>query len=340
MLLASLFPVLAFLSGTIAVPLNSRSIEKRALPKLGGVNLAGCDFGMNTNGNSGTSYCPGTDQIAHFTKQGANLIRLPVGWQYLTANSQTSTSFDETFFAIYDKLVQASLAAGAYVMIDVHNYARWNGGIIGQGGPSNADFANLWSNLAKRYATEPRIIFGIMNEPHDLDMPKWGATVQAAVNAIRAAGATSQSIALPGTLYTHAELWYQGVNDPVVAVTDPASSDKSKLIIDVHQYLDSDGSGTSRECVINAVDKMKLLSAWLKTNGRKAIVSEIGGGNTASCQTNLGQFLSYVASDSNFIGFAAWSAGSFDSSYELSITPQNGQDNDLFKKAILPYLPG
>jgi hypothetical protein len=40
MLLASLFPILAFLSGTIAVPLNSRSMEKRALPKLGGVNLA------------------------------------------------------------------------------------------------------------------------------------------------------------------------------------------------------------------------------------------------------------------------------------------------------------
>jgi hypothetical protein len=60
-----------------------------------------------------------------------------------------------------------------------------------------------------------------MNEPHDLDMPKWGATIQAAVNAIRAAGATSQSIALPGTLYTHAELWYQGVNDPVVVSSLP-----------------------------------------------------------------------------------------------------------------------
>jgi endoglucanase len=29
--------------------------------------------------------------------------------------------------------------SGAYAIIDVHNYARWNGEIIGQGGPSNDD---------------------------------------------------------------------------------------------------------------------------------------------------------------------------------------------------------
>jgi hypothetical protein len=33
-------------------------------------------------------------------------------------------------------------------------------------------------------------------------------------------------------------------------------------------------------------------------------------------------------------------AGSFDSSYELSITPQGGVDNDLFKLAVQPNLPG
>lgn len=81
---------------------------------------------------------------------------------------------------------------------------------------ADTQFANVWSLLAKRYANQDRIIFGIMNEPHDLDISLWGASVQAAVNAIRAAGATSQSIALPGDLYTHPEIWYQGNNAPVV----------------------------------------------------------------------------------------------------------------------------
>lgn len=31
-----------------------------------------------------------------------------------------------------------------------HNYARWNGAIIGQGGPTNAQFATLWSQVAAK----------------------------------------------------------------------------------------------------------------------------------------------------------------------------------------------
>lgn len=38
-----------------------------------------------------------------------------------------------------------------------------------------------------------------MNEPHDIpSIPTWANSVQAAVNAIRAAGATSQFILMPG----------------------------------------------------------------------------------------------------------------------------------------------
>lgn len=62
----------------------------------------------------------------------------------MVGNNQASTSLDETFFASYDKLVQASLAAGAYVMLDLHNYARWNGGIVGQGGPTNQQVSHVY----------------------------------------------------------------------------------------------------------------------------------------------------------------------------------------------------
>jgi endoglucanase len=46
----------------------------------------------------------------------------------------------------------------------MHKDARWNGGIIGQGGPSNDQFVNLWSQLAAKYAKEPKMAFGVMNE--------------------------------------------------------------------------------------------------------------------------------------------------------------------------------
>ncbi|WVF66783.1 hypothetical protein IAT40_001525 [Kwoniella sp. CBS 6097] len=340
MLSNTLLPLLGLLSLGMAAPLAH---TKRALPRLGGVNLAGCDSGMNTDGSSGTTYCPVTEQIAHFVSKGANIFRLPVGWQYLVGSTTDSSSkaLDATFFAKYDNLVQASLKTGAYVMIDLHNYARWNGQIVGQGGPADADLASLWSLIAKKYANQPKVIFGIMNEPHDVDISKWATTVQASVNAIRAAGATTQSIALPGNEWTHPEAWSRGSNDPLLNVKDPADASGSLLIIDAHKYYDGDGSGTNAECSTNGVQVFTEFRTWLKKVGRKAIISETGGGNTASCQTAVGDAMKYISSNTDaFIGFTIWSAGSFDSSYVLSITPNGETDNQLFVKAVQPYLPG
>ena len=73
-------------------------------------------------------------------------IRLPVNWQALVGNNQASTSLATGFFTQFDNLVKASLSAGAYVMIDLHNYARWNGGIVGQGGPTDANVNTLWTS--------------------------------------------------------------------------------------------------------------------------------------------------------------------------------------------------
>ena len=85
-----------------------------------------------------------------------------VSWQFLiNSNALASGSGNNTARSAsgildvanankYDLLVKACLATGAHCAIDIHNYARFEGKIIGQGGPSNADFANLWSQLATK----------------------------------------------------------------------------------------------------------------------------------------------------------------------------------------------
>lgn len=64
-----------------------------------------------------------------------------MGWQYLVGSTtdSSSTTLDATFFATYNNLVTSVTDSGAYAIIDVNNYARWNGEIIGQGGPSYDD---------------------------------------------------------------------------------------------------------------------------------------------------------------------------------------------------------
>lgn len=55
---------------------------------------------------------------------------------------------DQNNTAQYNQLVRDCLATGSYCIVDIHNYARFEGQIIGQGGPTNEQFANLWSQIA------------------------------------------------------------------------------------------------------------------------------------------------------------------------------------------------
>ena len=82
-----------------------------------------------------------------------------------------------------------------------------------------------------------------MNEPHDIpDINAWADSVQAAVTAIRNAGATSQLILLPGNNWTSAETFVSnGSGAALSQVTNPDGS-IDKLIFDVHKYLDYDNS--------------------------------------------------------------------------------------------------
>jgi len=66
--------------------------------------------------------------------------------------------------AAYEPFVKQTLNAGAYVILDCHNYARFNGKIIGEeGGPSTDSFAGMWATFAKKYADNSKIIYGLMS---------------------------------------------------------------------------------------------------------------------------------------------------------------------------------
>jgi len=304
--------------------------------------MAGYDFTVKTDGSfNGTGTTPPAQQFSHFASQGANIFRVPFAWQLMTPTLGGTIS--SSFFSRYDATVQQGLATGAYVILDLHNYARWNGAVINQGGPTNAQYASLWSQIAAKYASNPKVIFGIMNEPHDLPqgVALWAQSVQAAVNAIRAAGATSQVILIPGSSYSSAQALPNEAGPALLNVTDPAGG-VNKLVFDVHKYLDSDNSGTHPDCTTSNVDVMTTLVNWLKQNGnRQALLSETGGGNTSTCESLLNQELAFVKANSgSIVGFTVWSAGAFDTTYVLTLTPNaDGSDQPLWNQAVKPNLP-
>lgn len=79
---------------------------------------------------------------------------------------------------------------------------------------------------------------------------------QAAIDGIRAAGATSQYIFVEGNSYSGAWTW-NTTNDSLKTLSDP----KDLLYYEMHQYLDSDGSGTSATCVSSDIGVQRIEGA-------------------------------------------------------------------------------
>jgi endoglucanase len=128
-----------------------------------------------------------------------------------------------------------------------------------------------------------------MNEPHDIpDLTKWAASSQAAVTAIRSAGATSQLILIPGTDFASATTFAQKSGPVLLGITNPGGGTQG-LVFNVHKYLDQDGSGTKANCVTDNIDTaFRPLAAFLRTNNRTAMLTETGGGPVdASCMQML-----------------------------------------------------
>ncbi|KAM5385665.1 hypothetical protein ACJZ2D_000864 [Fusarium nematophilum] len=322
--------------------------------KYVGVAIPGIDFGCDIDGSCpvDTAVPPltelggkdGAGQMKHFVEDsGLNTFRLSSTWQWLV-NEQEGGKLDPDKFEKWDMIMQACLDTGAYCMIDVHNFARYDGGIIGQGGPSNEVFAQLWSEIAHKYADQERVIFGLMNEPHDLDIELWAETCQKAVTAIRKAGAKSQIILLPGTNFASAETFVStGSADLLGAITNPDGS-KDGLILDLHKYLDINNSGTHEECTTDNVEGFKTIATWLRKNKREAIISETGASMHPTCMEKFCTQNEFIAKNSDvFIGFVGWGAGGFEYDYVLTLTPletdDGYEDNKLMKQCILkPFI--
>ena len=146
------------------------------LAKSPKTDIDGFEWGTTTDGTQTLSVVQppllqyggqdGPGQIQHFVANGFNTFRLAVGWAYLT-NGVATGVLNSANLAKFDLLVNACLNTGAHCIIDLHTYARFNGAIIGQGGPTDDEFAAIWTSIANHYKSYSGIIFGVMNEPHD-----------------------------------------------------------------------------------------------------------------------------------------------------------------------------
>jgi endoglucanase len=326
-------PSSAILAAALAVACGSSNksapIAEQPASTLRGVNLAGAEFGeTNLPGVFGNDYTyPTHAEVDYFISKKMNLIRLPFRWERLQPT--LGAAFDPAEQGRLDDLVDYITQQGASVLIDPHNYARYYEQIIGQG-PTVQDFAEFWSQLAAHFADNPKVVFGLMNEPHDIPVVDWLAAANAALLEIRNAGANNL-VLVPGINWSNASAWYQdwgfGTNSKVMTgLVDPANH----FMFEVHLYMDSDGSGTSPDCVSATAgsDVIWAFTDWLNAHGQRAILGEFGAAANATCLSALDDLLNYTdAHQDAWAGWTYWAAGPWwpaDNAY--SVEPDGALD--------------
>lgn len=305
-----------------------------------GVNLNGADFGSALPGRDGWDYLfPTNAEVDYYRSKGMNTFRIGFQWERLQRVAKGS--FDATYFGKLDALVRYATSKGAYVVLNPQNFARYYDGVIGSAAVPNAVFADLWRRLALQYKTNPRVLFGLVNEPNEMPTEQWVKAANAAIAAIRTAGATNVVLA-PGNAWTGAHSWYDdwyGTPNAkaMLAVTDPGQN----LLFEAHQYLDGDSSGELGSCVSTTIGRQRLVKwvGWLRTNKRRGFLGEFAGGRNATCYAAIKDMLTYVAAQSDVIvGWTWWGGGPWwGDTYPFTLEPLKGVDRPQMT-LLLPFL--
>ncbi len=306
-----------------------------------GVSLAGAEFGESElPGLYDKHYVyPDPSSAAYFAGKGMNLMRLPFRWERLQRS--LNGEFDATELARLKSFVTTVTAAGTTVLLDPHNYARYHGKLIGSSEVPVTAFADFWTRLAHEFKANPKVMFGLMNEPHDMATEAWVTAANAAIAAIRATGAT-HTITVPGNAWSGAGSWsdtWYGTPNAVAMLQITDSADK--LLIEVHQYLNEDSSGSQPTCVSPTIGSQRLtgFTQWLRTNHRRGLLGEVGGASNDTCNQAVGDALGYMTANADvWAGWVWWAAGPWWGDYFLSIEPGAGGVDKPQMAVLAPYL--
>lgn len=290
-----------------------------------GVNLAGAEFG---------GFAFWQDDPAewdYYHAKGLDLIRIPFKWERLQP-----TLYGAVDFTDLDEIVALADARGMKVVLDMHNYARYNGNLIGTTSVPNAAFADVWRKLADHYKNESAIYgYGIMNEPHGTG-GLWPAAAQAAADGIRDVDSNTWII-VGGENYSSASSWRS--SNPNLDVQDASG----KTMYEAHIYFDQswpagDGSYGSFSSENPEDDRgMRLVHPfllWLQEKNARGFIGEFGvPNNDVRWNVMLDEFLGHISAYG--LSGTYWAGGKNWNNYSLDISPTNSYSTDSIPMDVL-----
>lgn len=301
-----------------------------------GLNISGGEFGGTGGIHDQQYHYPTFSELQFYKEKGVDLIRLPFAWERMqdALGGPLDTNGD---LAMLKRVLVDAASLGLDVIIDNHNYGRFNGVALGAaGGPTPAQFADFWKRMAIELKDYPALAgYDLMNEPHDMPTTTiWKESAQAATDAIRTVD-TVNTIIIEGDHWSGAHSWASSSNANLI-INDPANN----IVYQAHQYLDRDGSGSYRGSYDTegayaniGADKLQGFVDWLNANGLKGMIGEFGVPSNdvrwIEAQKNMLDFM--VA---NKLDGTAWAGGAWwPATYEL-FTAAPGQIDSAFENML------
>ena len=134
--------------------------------------------------------------IALMAKLGFDSVRLSIDPVPLEQGPHNQEGFNADFLGRLDRAVDAMLANGLAVQIDIHPEEPYKQNVK-SGNEGVQRFTMLWRKLAAHYANRDpeKIFYEIMNEPEVNDPYRWAGIQAAAAQAIREAAPKNTIIA-------------------------------------------------------------------------------------------------------------------------------------------------
>lgn len=300
--------------------------------RLTGVNLAGAEF--NEKQIPGVVFkdytYPSTAELKFIATQGANIIRLPFLWERL--QPVANGPFDKAELGRLRATVNNASAQGLCVLLDVHNYARYHGlkltETLPDGSSVSSAFISFWVALANEFPDPTVAAFGLMNEPATIHLVDWAVIAKQTLAALRAAESTNL-IFVSGGRWSGVHDWFAGLQFSNSTEFDDLRDPLKRTIIEMHQYADSDYSGThtattGKGCRAAAEfdAKFQRVSNWAIEHQQQLFLGEFGVPSSSECLQTLTRFLELMK-DSPWRGWSYWAAGSWWGNYILALSGPN-----------------
>lgn len=327
-------------------PIFADGFEGAAAPIVfRGTNVVGMemfygDFAQATGPIAGTNYpVHDTRLIDYFAGKRMTAIRFLFSWEAMQPHlgdpiPYAAVANYQAYFDNYKRIVDyATNVKGLTVIVEPWQAdagggaggPRWRGSLVGSGAVPVAAWQDFWTKMATAFKNNPRVAFGLVNEPNNMSTLGWFAIAQAGIDAIRASGAT-QRIYVPGNGYTAASTWTDDFYDTDAVrhsnaygwlnangAGQPIGDPLNNIVAEVHTYLDATqgGLGDDITSVTAARDQLSVVVAEARARGYTVYLGEIGvyAGN-ASAAAAWSDFISYFDANTDVLkGFTWWAGG-------------------------------